>query len=312
LFEKIVSFDNLVLAHKNARKGKTRYKEVIYVDNNLESCINEIQGLLVEETYKVSNYKVFNKKENGKVRKIASLPYYPDRIIQWAIIQVIGEIFDKHLIYDTYSSIKGKGIHFGFRRLKMLLHKQKDKQYCLKLDISKYYQSVDKQILKNMLERKFKDKKLLNLLFKIIDSNENGIPIGNFLSQHFANFYLSGLDRYIKEIKKAKLYFRYMDDIVIFHKNKRVLHFLQREIAWYCREKLRLKLKKSYQIFPVEVRGVDFLGYVFRKEFVLIRKKIKINMIKKTSKNKEKSAASYFGWLKWCDCTNLMCKYKLI
>ncbi len=312
LYEKIVTMENLELAHKNARRGKSKFSEVQYVDNNKEECLLQIQKMLIDGTYVVSNYDIFYKNEGGKERKLQKLPYYPDRIIQWQIIQVIGEIFTKSFIYDTYSSIKGRGIHLAARRVqKFLKLNKKDKLYCLKLDIKKYYFSIDKDILKGMLYKKFKDKKLLNLLELIIDSYDEGIPIGNFLSQYFANFYLNNLDRRIKEVLKIKGYFRYMDDLVIVHKNKKFLHYILKDIKWFCKEKLNLEVKSNYQIFPIDSRGIDFVGYVIYVNRIKIRKRIKSNMIKKIKFRNFKGEPSYNGWLVGCNCNILRIKYNI-
>lgn len=308
LYEKIYSYENLLLAHNNAKRGKSQYKEVLDVENNLSTQLEKIKTMLQEETYQVSQYQIFNKIEKGKNRIIAKLPYFPDRIIQWALIQVVGELMNKRLIYDTYSSIKGKGIHFGVRRLKRYLARNPQCLYCLKLDISKYYQSIDKTILKAELLTIFKDSKLLRLLYIIIDSYPEGIPIGNFLSQYFANLYLSSLDRRMKEFRKITGYFRYMDDIVILHKNKKFLHYILRDILWYCKIELNLKVKNNYQVFPIASRGIDFLGYIFRHNVILLRKRIKISLKNKFNK-KTLNIPSFHGWLKWCNCYKLNNKY---
>jgi hypothetical protein len=129
------------------------------------------------------------------------------------------------------------------------------------LDIEKYSPSIDNEILKNIIRRKIKDVRLLSLLDTIIDSAQ-GLPIGNYLSQYFANLYLSGLDHYCKEVLRAQYYIRYCDDIVILHQNKDALHKMYEQIEAYMKQ-LKLKPKSNWQIFPVAVRGIDFLGYRF-------------------------------------------------
>ena len=175
LFEQIIDINNLLLAHSNARKNKTFYKEVKMVDGNPKYYCQEIQKMLINKTYKVSNYEVFEKIDKGKTRLISKLPYYPDRIIQWAVLQIIGPIFEKMFIYDTYSSIPNRGIHFGLKRVKEALKDEYNTKYCLKLDIKQYYPSINHKILKDKLRRKFKDKDLLWLLDLIIDSFYKGV-----------------------------------------------------------------------------------------------------------------------------------------
>jgi len=306
LFHDICSKDNLYKAHKNARKGKTKRRQVKEVDKNLDWCIAAIQEMLLTGSYEVSNYEVFERNDGKKKRLIYKLPYYPDRIIQWAILQVTRKYFDRHFILDTYSSIKGRGVHFGVQRVKRSLRNKSETIYCLKMDVKKYYPSINRNILKEKLEKMFKDPLLLELLFKIIDSGESGVPIGNYLSQYFANFYLSEYDHWIKERHREKYYHRYMDDVCIFHKNKRRLHYLRKETQWYWEDKLNLTLKTNWQVFPVEVRGVDFLGYRFYHHKTTLRKNLKKNMVKNLA---EKNKPSYNGWLNWCDCCNLKNKY---
>ena len=314
LYEKITSLNNLQNAHINARSGKRFYSEVKMIDKNPEYYTKEIQNMLVNKTYTVSNYEVFEKVDKGKLRKISKLPYYPDRIIQWAILQQIGSIFEKLFIYDTYSSIPGKGMHFGLKRVKEALKDEYSTKYTLKIDMKKYYQSIDHFILKAKLRRKFKDQDLLWLLELIIDSYSPGVPIGSYLSQYFANYYLTFFDRYCKEHLKIKYYFRYMDDIVILHKNKKYLHWLKKHFDWWLGEELKLKIKENWQVFPTRVRGIDFLGYRMFGDYTLLRDSTKRRMIEKMKKiskhsrityNDNASIQSYKGWLKHCNAYNL-------
>ena len=160
-----------------------------------------------------------------------------------------------------------------------------------------------------MLRRKFKDYKLLNLLDEIIDSAE-GIPIGNYLSQYFANFYLSYFDHWIKEDLKIKYYFRYADDIVILNSDKRELHSILEKIRNYLTTNLKLEIKGKYQIFPIESRGIDFVGYKRFHTHVLLRKSIKQRFAKMLHNNRNnKSIASYYGWTKYCDSKKLIRKF---
>jgi len=306
LFEAICDEENILQAHLHARRGKRNRTEVIKVENDLEHHVQLLKWMLETETYKVSEYTMFKKQDKGKTREIYKLPYFPDRIIQWAILQVISKYFDKHFILDTYSSIKGRGIHFGVQRVKQGLKDVENTTYCLKMDVKKYYPMIDKGILKEKLFRRFKDEKLLRLLFKIIDSNEKGVPIGNYLSQYFANYYLSEYDHWLKERHREKHYYRYMDDVCILHKSKNRLHYLREETEWYWKNKLNLTLKTNWQVFPVMKRGIDFLGYKFFHSHTKLRKSIKETMKKKVS---ERNSASYFGWLNWCDCNQLKLCY---
>lgn len=325
LFEKVVSMDNLRLAHINARKGKGWYKEVIEINKDPDKYLKIIQEQLINKTYKTSEYEVFIKKDGTKEREIFKLPYFPDRICQWAIIQVIEPYLINHMTIDTYSAIPKRGIHFGFKRIQHDIQTDvKGCQYCLKLDVRKYYPSIDHDILKEKYARLFKDKDLLWVIYEIIDSTDGkiGVPIGNYLSQYSGNFYFSSFDHWLKECKHVKHYHRYMDDLVIFGETKEELHLLLEEIKIYLNDVLNLKLKDNYQIFPTYVRGVDFLGYRFFMNYVLLRKSTCKQMKRKLIKIQKKVSAgnminysewccinSYEGWLMHCDSYRLKRKY---
>jgi retron-type reverse transcriptase len=219
LFEKIVSLDNIILAHSNARKGKTNRSDVKKVDNDVIGYCTKIQEMLVNETYRTSDYFLFKIYE-PKERVIYRLPYYPDRIIHHAIMNILEPIWVGLMIPNTYSCIKNRGIHKVLQDVQRDLHRDpKGTKYCLKLDIKKFYPTIDHDILKQIIRRKIKDVRLLRLLDHIIDSAD-GVPIGNYLSQFFANLYLNYFDHYIQEQLGFKYYYRYADDIVILFDDK--------------------------------------------------------------------------------------------
>ena len=319
LFEKIYDFENLISAHRNARKGKTHYRDVEMVDSDPDYYLSNIQRMIIEKTYKTSKYKTFTKIDKGKEREIFALPYYPDRIIQWAIVQVLEPIWMNTFIKGTYSSLKGRGIHAALADIKHDLRNGNDTKYCLKFDIKKYYPSIDHEILKRIVRKKIKDVNVLSLLDEIIDST-SGVPIGNYLSQFFGNLYLNDLDHWIKEEKRCKYYYRYCDDIVILLSNKETLQELFYEIEHYLTENLKLKIKENYQIFPTNVRGVDFVGYRCFSNYTLLRKStaknlkrkmLKLQLFKELTSRDRCSVGSYLGWIKWCDGNRLTNKYIL-
>mgnify|MGYP001169667635 CR=1 FL=1 len=210
--------------------------------------------------------------------------------------------------FRTYSCIKGKGVHAAARNISKALKDQQGTQYCLKLDIQKFYPSVNHEILKTLLRRKFKDSELLGLLDGIIDSVE-GLPIGNYLSQYFANFYMSYFDHWLKEVLQLKYYFRYADDIVILSGSKAHLHQTLSDIREYLESNLKLTIKSNYQVFPVAARGIDFLGYRFYHTHILLRKRIKKSFAKAVVNGfPAPSIASYQGWAKHCHSKNLVKK----
>ena len=191
---------------------------------------------------------------------------------------------------DTYSCIKNRGIHAAAKNVKHILRTDNDgTRYCLKIDIRKFYPSIDHDILKMVIRRRIKDKRLLWLLDEIIDSVPTGVPIGNYLSQYFANLYLAYFDHWLKEVKHVKYYWRYADDIVILALNKEVLHELLHEIRAYLRENLKLKVKRNYQVFPTNTRGIDFLGYRFFHTHTFLRKSIKKKLFRRVAKLRKRT-----------------------
>ncbi len=308
LYDRIVDINNLLLAEKKARKGKTKQHGVILFDRHPQDNIINLHHVLNNKEYITSEYTIFTIKD-PKEREIFRLPYYPDRIVHHAVMNILEPIFVSTFTSNTYSCIKGRGIHKCLRDVKSALKDEENTRYCLKLDIKKFYPSINHDILKQLLRRKFKDNSLLELLDEIIDS-ANGVPIGNYLSQYLANFYLTYFDHWLKENKRVKYYFRYCDDLVIFGSNKEELHNLLKDIVVYLHENLKLQVKGNYQVFPVDSRGVDFVGYKCYHTHIVLRKSIKKRFIRMIKHNDNiKSRASYNGWLVHCDSINLQKKY---
>jgi len=304
---------NIKQAHLNARKGKAHYHEVQMVNANEEQYLSQIQDMLKNNTFRNSEYETFIKQDNQKVREIFKLPYFPDRIVHHCIVQVLEPIWMKTLIADTYSSLKGRGIHKGVKRIKHALKDTENTKHCLKMDVRKFYPSISHDVLKQILSTKIKDHDVMQLLNEIINST-GGVPIGNYLSQHFGNLYLSGFDHYMKEQMKCEYYFRYCDDVVILHADKEFLADLRIRAEHYLNEQLKLDLKDNWQIFPIEARGLDFLGYKFYPHHTLLRKSTAKHFKDTTKEIKRRHAKnigmvnsimSYYGWMAHANCSNL-------
>lgn len=321
LFDKIVSLDNLYEADKRARRQKSHRPEVMLFDKNKDKLLLDLQRKLINGEYETSEYYVFKIYE-PKEREIFKLPYYPDRIVHHAIMNIMEPIWVSAFVKGTYSCIRKRGIHKALKDVKFALKDEVNTQYCLKLDIRKFYPSIDHDILKTIIRKKIKDKRLLSLLDEIIESAQ-GVPIGNYLSQFFANLYLTYLDHWIKEQKKVRYYFRYADDIVILGGDKQQLRDLFYDIQDYLNNKLKLNFKDNWQIFKVDSRGIDFVGYRVFHTHTLLSKRIKKRFCKKINKlNKKQNLdkdtykqkiCSYIGWIKYCNGRNLlnkMSKYK--
>jgi RNA-directed DNA polymerase len=270
LFEKAIDFRNLLVAYKKACSGKKdRYCVASF---NFYADINLVllkQSILLG-TYIPGNYKEFYVYD-PKLRLISAPPFI-DRIVHHAICNVIEPIFDASFIYDCYACRKGKGTHAAITRLRAFLRKS-NTSYALKCDISKYFASVDKDVLFSLIKGKIADKRLLALLYSIINSYPKGMPIGNLTSQLFANIYLTPLDNYVKQKLRIKYYLRYMDDFLILGNSKEELHLILQEIKDFLERILKLKLHpKKVRIFPTHL-GVDFVGYVIFKSHIRLRSK---------------------------------------
>lgn len=290
------------IADDKARKNKSIRWGIVKHDRNRQEENERLSEQLRDLVYE------------PKERLIFRLPYYPDRITHHAIMNVVEPIWTKIFIKQTYSCIKNRGIHNVAHDLKTaLIEHPEETIYCLKMDVRKFYPSVNHDIPCDIIKKKIKDKYLLTLLIGIIYSAD-GVPIGNYLSQFFANLYLAYFDHWVKEELKCKFYFRYADDIVILSSDKNFLRNVLIAIKMYLKEVLNLRLKSNYQIFPVDDRGV---GYRFYHTHVLLRKSIKIRLFKlirryqsgKIDKQElRRRIQSYFGWLKFCNSKNLLRK----
>lgn len=312
LYTKIYDLDNLYLAYNKAKTGKSKSKGVIQFESDLDNNILQIQKELIEQTYITSEYNVFTIRD-PKERTIYSLPFR-DRVVQHAIMNIIESLWTSVFISHSYSSIKGKGIHGAWKHIRRDMKNRKQTQYCLKMDITKFYPSIDHHIMKQIIRKKIKDIKLLALLDGIIDSAP-GMPIGNYLSQFLANLYLSYFDHWLKEVKRVKCYYRYADDLIILGDSKQDLHLLCIDIQAYLSENLKLKLKSNYQVFPIVSRGIDFIGYVFFHTHTMLRKRIKKNFCRcvaklnrkiMTAKDYRIKICSWLGWCKYCNSKNLI------
>lgn len=317
LISSLCNISNILIADSNARKAKKRSKR--FIEKHDQNIIDEDMAIAVSFynlSYKTSpyvTYKIYEPKE----RLIYRLPYYPDRIAHHAIMNIVKDYWTKQFISNTYSCIEGRGIHKCLTDLKRDLRKTRvgnRTQYCLKLDITKFYPSIDHDILKSIISRKIKDYKVLSIIYGIIDSVNStnnikgkGVPIGNYLSQYLANLYLNGFDHWCKEELKCRYYYRYADGIVILGDSKEHLRNILITIKLYLKYVLKLNVKGNYQIFPVESRGIDFVGYVFRHEYIKVRKGIKNRCKRKVRhlSNLDTILPSYFGWFKHCNAVNL-------
>jgi hypothetical protein len=312
LFNKVTQPSIIRMAHELSKLGKAHYAEVKMVDSNPDYFCEQIRHRLVYGKHKTSSYVKCEKFDGRKNRVIHKLPYYPDRIIQTAIVIVCRDLWVKSMIRDTFQSIPKRGTSDARRRvLKAMESKPK---YALKLDIKKYYPSVDNGILKQILRKKIKDNKFLLVLDELVDSMK-GLPIGNYTSQFFGNLYLTPFDWWLKQEVGVKYYYRYCDDMIILHDSKEFLHQLKKDIDVKLLE-YKLSLKDNWQIYNIKKEGIDFCGYRFYHDYTLLRSSIKKKFKKRALHIKKhheclsdakvlNSIMSYWGWVKYASAKNL-------
>lgn len=323
LYEQIISIENLKLADEIARKGKRNSYGVKLHDKNREQNILNLHEQLKNHTYKTSKYSVFKIYE-PKEREIYRLPYYPDRIVHHAIMNILEPIWQKHFTYNIYACIKKRGIHKCMFKCRQFIdsYPKDQKVYCLKIDIKKFYPSVKADVMKSTIRKKIKCKETLALLDEIIDSAQ-GLPIGNYISQYMANLLTTQIMRELNKIRAIKAV-SYADDIVVFSNDKEILHdVLDNVLRPVIEDKLQLEIKSNYQIFPIATsryshdgRGLDYVGYVLFREHTALRKNIKKNFAKKAKKIKQKGIKNYKKELApfkgWSDHANAKHLIKII
>lgn len=319
LFERVIDIDNIKHAHTKARKGKAFYKEVKMVDSDIDHYCAEIQKSLIDKTFTTSDYEITNRFDGRKYRTIYKLPYYPDRVVQHALLNVIGEILTASFIRDTFQSIIGRGTSDAMKRVRKLVRSDKCPKYALKIDIEKYYPSVNNSKLKEIIRRKIKCKDTLWLIDNIVDST-NGLPIGNYTSQIFGNLYLNKFDWIIKQQIKPIGYFRYCDDIVFMDNCKKRLIKIKKWCENYLLIRLGLRIKSTWNIYNIHKQGVDFVGYVFKKRQTKLRPSIASNFMRACNMLKNKPTKSqsnlskimaYKGWCSSCNAKMLWRKYTI-
>lgn len=258
IMEQVADMDNLMLAFYKAQRGKVCKREVIDYRANLQDNLSALRAELLSGKMQVGRYHTFTIYD-PKQRQICAAAF-GERVLHHALMQVCHEYFERHLIHHTYATRPGKGTYAALDEAhRCAVHYR----YVAKLDVRKYFDSIDHDILKAKLARLFKDKMLLNALYRIIDTHETtpgrGLPIGNLTSQYFANYYLSGLDHYVKEQLRVAGYVRYMDDMLLFGDERAILIEQVREVEHYAAGKLILGVKPPLLVSTSQ--GVSFLGY---------------------------------------------------
>ena len=321
-------------AYKKLRKGKTKRKEIQYIDAHLDDEVQKMYDMILntkpegvdvphpELAYKPKKRTPKIIFEHGKRRKI----YMPEIHEQWLhhiIVLVLEPIITATAYPYSCGSFPKRGAHYGKRQIeRWLLHDPKGTRCFAKMDIRHFYDSIRLKILMRELAIRIKDDWFLYIIGLCLQGFNKGIPLGFYISQWLANYLLEPLDRLITEVLGLPKLQRYMDDIVIFASSKKVLQRAIVEIRKMLGQRFRLKLKHNYQVckFYYEKgkrkigRALDFMGFIFYRNKTLIRKNIMLSatrLAKKMERSKEanrgyfhrhiEAMLSYMGWFTCTD-----------
>lgn len=265
-----------------------------------------LHNALAAGTWHMHEYRHITRLEGKKLREIWYSHDFGDMIVQRALCMTIGKMLNSSLIKDTYAGIPGKSMHKAMRKIwrKIKSMPGNSRIWCYKCDIKQFYMSINHDVLKRALERKIKDKRMLKLLFGIIDSSpfQVGLPIGNMLSTVFANFYLNTIDRMAQSMDIT--YYRYNDDIVAISTDKNKIRDFRTAIHEAVKP-LYLTIKTNDRLFPLDNFGLDFVGYIIQTNRVLIRRCTERRLrrrangfYKKPSVHALRGVSSYWGWCK--------------
>lgn len=315
-WESFVEDDNIKKAIRSSSKDKMDMSYVQEVNRNIKHYVNEIKLMFLNGTYKMSPFEEMDKRSgcNKKVRHIKKSPFYPDRIVQHMVANVMLPRWDKSLTNTTYASWKKRGINskvkdYNFNRK---LRSEIDSYplsvelYALNLDFLHCYDSVDADVMMYVVRKFLRNEKLIAVIEEFVRKTK-GIPLGSYLSQLLINILLELVNRFCLEVLHVTP-FRYMDNIIIVGTDKHELHQVQWRIMQFVWYELHMEINRHRQVFPIgrnrDERGIDVVGYVYYRTFTLIRKSIKVAAYRK--RHKPKSMSSYFGLMQKCDAINLM------
>jgi len=309
------SFANIYKAYKECQKHKRGTLNALHYEVNHIENLTNLECELKNRTYKIGKSICFLA-HSPKLREVFAADF-KDRIVHHLLVREIEPFYEKKFIFDVYNNRRGKGIHGAVKRTRSFMQSVGDDGYFLQLDIKGFFYNLDKNILFKQLFSDIKNsdlqhkEEILYLANKIIYHNPTrnyyfkgdkkalqklpshktlfklpshlGLPIGNLTSQFFANVYMNKFDHFVKRELKIKHYIRYVDDFVLFAKDKTVLIDAKRHIEEYLFKNLGLMLRKDFKLRHNSM-GVDFLGYIIRPHYTLVRQRVVNNFKYKKAK----------------------------
>lgn len=338
------TFENLYRAYLDCRKQKTRTLNHLVFAENLEENLFALEKELQERTYRPGRSIAFVV-QRPKIREIFAADFR-DRVVHHLLFNYLLPIFEKIFIYDSWACRKGKGTHRAMKRLQYFTNqiererKGRRRIYFLQADIKSFFTSIDQKILFKLVKKRIRNPEILWLskiiifhdcvhdiapkiqsqpsLFERLPAGKSlfkvprgkGLPIGNLTSQFFANVYLNELDQFVKHVLKVKFYVRYVDDFVILGRNIGELKYLRDQISSFLKERLQLCLHPIKQKILSLINGIDFVGYIVRPEYVLVRRRVvgqfrrRLEELQNSFQNKaciKACNASYFAHIKFAN-----------
>lgn len=315
LLDQIVAPDNMQRAYERTRRGKR--KSVGYLEFKEYASVNlaRLRDELASGAYMPGDYRHFMIYE-PKPRQISALPFR-DRVAQHAVVGIIGPIFEATFLPRAYACRDGFGAHRGVKELQADMRRMGAPCYALKTDYAKYFPTIDRAILRRLIEQKISCQATLDILAQMVPPHGNGLPIGSLTSQLFANVYGTQADRFLQQTLKQKLWFRYMDDIVVLGSDPQKLRGVKAALEAFSEEALGLRFSK-WSVQSVE-RGVNFLGYriwpshklLRRQSVTRARRKLKTLRARGDLDDLRAFVAAWKGHAKWADTHNLHIDLKL-
>lgn len=313
LIHKIAEYENIWEAYRKAAKGKRKTLGYLRFKEHEGSNVTKIRKLILSSLYKPGRHRKFFVYEPKK-RLISALPFF-DRVVQHAMIAIIGPIFTKTMLNQSWACIKGRGMHDGAKSAQSMIRKKakiRGSVYVLKTDYSKYFASIRRCVLWVKIKAKVSCRATLNLIEKFTPKTGVGLPIGNLDSQLWANVFGTIADRFLAQTLKISTFARYMDDIVIIHNSRAVLEGVRDYFEWFSQYSLGLFFSKE-SIRPASL-GVNFLGFRIFQQYKLLRRdsviraKRKIRHYTKTNQPEKmkRFLASWLGHARWADSRNLL------
>lgn len=329
LFRQCVEEKTIRQAYANLRKGKTKREVIKHIDVHLDEYVQKMK-IMLKNSHPGAEHSELGftppKKrkprvifENGKERTL----YMPGIIEQWVhhiIITVFGPIVQRHSYTLSCGSMPNRGPHYGMRRIKKAVQNGKGMKYYIKIDIRHFYANIKHEILKKVLKQRIKDEWFIDLIMRCLSGFKKGLPLGFYISQWLANYFLEELDFLIAKAPGVTIYTRYADDMTVFLPNKKRAHKLLNDIMQYLGKERRLKLKNNYQIVRFDYtkkngkrigRPLDFMGFVFYRDRIVMRKRTMIKAARiarkiadaksngrKTPIKNARAVVSLLGWFK--------------